>query len=146
MIPLHVRKIWVWRIISVGLNLRRKPGVGTPPITFDNSYTNPLLFEAGKLGGSLEVKLYARSSNSLSESLTNCHLTAVDSAGLDESTWFSFALDVSGGAGVYSPTLDFEIPLGAELPIWIRVDVPANVEFGAKRDVKLRVAYISSEV
>lgn len=118
---------------------------GQGQITTDNSFTNPILFEAAPVGGVIEGRFYLKMENSNIEYLTEGVLYAVDTTETDESSWFQFAPDESGGAGVYADTFEFEIPLGAEVPVWIKVTVPAGTSPEPKDDVRITASYIQHE-
>jgi hypothetical protein len=84
--------------------------------------------------------------NPSSQYLTNGRLYALDAAGADESDWFSFAADENGGPGEYEDEFLFEIPLGAEIPVWVRLTVPDGIEVEPKDDIKVSASYIEFEV
>lgn len=115
-------------------------------ISSDNTYTNPVVWETSPAGGVLEKKYYLRMENGNVEYLTNGRLYAVDVSGEDESGWFSFAPDEAGGPGIYSTEFLFEIPLGAEVPVWIRVELPSGLETEPKDDVRIAASYIQHEI
>jgi hypothetical protein len=111
------------------------------PISKDGSYSNPVLWEVGENGGVLERKFYLRMDEE-GESLTDGELFAIDASGTDESEWYSFAPDSNGGPGTYSDIFNFEIPLGAEVQVWIKVEVPEAIEVEPKDDLKIAATYI----
>ena len=118
---------------------------GGGQISDDNTFSNPVVWESSQLGGIVEGKYYLKMENPDVESLTGGTLYAVDSAGVDESFWFSFAPDEAGGAGEYASQFAFEIPLGSEVPVWIRVDIPSGIELEPKDDVRIAASYIMHE-
>lgn len=124
----------------MGLGLYKLQG-GLGAISKDFTYSNPVIWEVGTHGGILEGKFYLRVEDSLNQALTNGKIFAVDTSGADESFWYSFALD-DGGPSTYVDVLDFEIPLGSEVPIWIRVQVPEALEIEPKDDVRIAATYI----
>lgn len=118
---------------------------GQGQISTDGTFSNAVLWEVATDGGILETRYYLKMENSSTEYLTQGTLYAVDAAGTDESGWFSFAPDESGGPGVYDSTFEFEIPLGSEVPVWIRVMVPSGIEAEPKDDVRVTASYILHE-
>lgn len=115
---------------------------GQGQISSDGSFNNPILWEASINGGVLEARYYLKMENANVEYLTSGTLYAVDAAGPDESSWFSFAPDEAGGPGEYSDTFEFELPLGSEMPVWIRVEIPSGIENEPKDDVLVTASYI----
>lgn len=107
----------------------------------DLSYSNPILWAASSQGGVLEAKYFLRMENS-NEYCTAGKIFAVDTAGEDESSWFSFAPDEAGGPGSYQDSMEFEIPLGGEVPVWIRVSLPDGIEQEPKDDIKVTATYL----
>lgn len=115
---------------------------GQAPISSDGTFTSPIVWEASTVGGVLEARYYLKMENANVEYLTSGTLYAVDAAGPDESGWFSFAADEAGGPGEYSDTFEFELPLGSEMPVWIRVEIPDGIEVEPKDDVLVTASYI----
>ena len=120
-----------------------KESDGVGPISYDNTYSNPILYEVSPDGGILEKRYYIRMENQLTQYATNCRIYAIDASGTDDTDWFSFAPDgPEGGPGTYSSEYNFIVPLGAEIPIWIRVTVPDGLEIEPKDDVSIAIDYI----
>lgn len=125
----------------MGLGIYKLSG-GSGAISTDLTFSNPIVFFASSSGGVVEAKYFLRMENANIEYLTNGRLYAVDSSGQDESGWFSFARDEDGGPGEYTSELLFDIPLGSEIPIWIRVMIPSALEQEPKDDIRVTAAYI----
>jgi hypothetical protein len=119
---------------------------GLGEISDDNTYSNPVVWETAPAGGILEGKYYLRMENPLNEYLTEGRMYSVDVSGTDESGWFEFAEDDAGGAGEYGPEFEFEIPLGSEIQVWIKLTVPSGIEIEPKDDVRLAASYIGHEI
>lgn len=115
---------------------------GLGAISKDESYTNPFLFSMAQEGGTLEQRFYFRSDDSLNESFTDCRIYATDSSLPDESFWVEFAPDENGSAGLYDSEYNFTLPIGQELPFWLRLDVPSGQPQQIKVDVKIQVTYV----
>lgn len=119
---------------------------GVGEISQNETFTNPITFEVGVAGGIVEQRLYLRSPNPNTESFTDGKIYARDNASFDDSQWVSFANDFNGSAGAYVPVLDFEIGVGEELPIWIKVDIPSAQIRGTKSDIGIITEYITVPV
>lgn len=115
---------------------------GVSAISKDGSYTNPFQFSMSQDGGILEQRFYLRSDNTYNESFESGILFATDSALPDETFWIEFAHDENGGAGIYGPQLDFVLPVGQELPFWLKIDVPGGQEQQIKVDLKIQATYV----
>ena len=124
-----------------------KQSSGNSPVSNDDSYSNPLYYEVSPEGGILEQRHFVRMENQLTEYASNCKIYAIDSSGTDESSWFNFAPDgPEGGPGEYDTEYEFIVPLGAEIPIWIRVSLPEGLEVDPKDDIKVAIDYIEHNV
>lgn len=124
----------------MALGLYKGPG-GVGEISYDGTYSNPILWEVSERGGTLQAKFYLRMQN-LNEYCTEGRLFAVDSSGDDETDWYEFAPDVGGSPGTYASEFLFEIPLGSEVPVWIMVHVPGELEIAPKDDIRVAATYI----
>lgn len=122
-------------------------GVGDV-ISDSGSLTNPILWEASQQGGILERRFWLRSDNTFNERFENVRIYAQDANYPSEAGWFTFALDSgSDSPGTYQTSLSgLTVESGLELPIWINVDIPANLELGAKTDIKILVDYTQLDV
>lgn len=128
----------------MGVRLFKASG-GQGEISFDGSFTNPILWEVSQQGGILERKYFVRMESLLDEYATDCRIYATDGVDEDETSWVTFAFEENGGPGEYQSELNFHIPLGSEIPVWIRTEVPEAVTLGAKTDVKVEISYIRHE-
>lgn len=118
-------------------------GIGA--ISQGGSLTTPLTFSISPTGGTLEQRLYMRSDQPILEGFNDGRIYAVDGTLPDESVWISFAQDENGAAGQYLPVLDFTIPVGQELPFWIRLNVPSGQEIQTKTDISIKTEYVTVE-
>ena len=129
----------------MGIAIYKEQG-GVGPISYDSSFSNPILWEVAQKGGILEHKYWVKMEDINGEYATNCLIYAVDSEGDDDTSWMQFARDDNGGAGEYVDQLQFDVPLGSEIPIWIKVDAPTGVDLGPKTDLKVEISYIRHQV
>lgn len=118
---------------------RQSGGIGQ--ISTNDSYAAPLAFSISQDGAILEQRIYLRSDNPLIEGFADGQIFARDAQEPEEAWWITFADDVNGAAGSYQTTLDFTIPVGQELPIWIKIDIPGGQEQGLKTDIKIITTY-----
>jgi hypothetical protein len=125
----------------MSLNIYENSG-GISAISKDGTYTNPFSFFMSQEGGIMEQRFYLRAENPPEEAFEDGLIYATDSTAPDERFWIQFAPDVNGSAGVYADTYEFTVPLGQELPFWIKVNVPSGQEQGIKTDVKIQVSYV----
>jgi hypothetical protein len=127
------------------LQLYKNSG-GQGAISFDGTFSNAILIDAGLQGSTTELRYFLRSDNPMGESFPSVTLFSRDATTPDESGWITFAPDVNGSAGTYGPTLTVSIGLGQEVPIWIRANIPAGVAMGNKTDISIVGSYITSSV
>ena len=125
----------------MSLNIYENSG-GQTPISKDATYTNPFLYSISQDGGVAEQRFYFRSDDPFNEAFEDCVIFSIDSSNPDESFWFEFAPDVNGAAGTYASDYHFTVPVGQELPFWIKIDVPGGQEQQIKVDVKIQVTYV----
>src|SRR5688572_7895440 len=116
------------------------------PKSKDGSYSNPLVYNVAAAGGTIERLMYLRSDDYLNEQLTDCMIRAEDSTAPNEASWFQFAPDINGAPGTYSSSYSFDLDIGDELPLWIKLTVPANQGPVVKTDVKIKLSWINSEI
>lgn len=115
---------------------------GQAAFSNDHTFSNPILWESSTGGGVLEQRVYLRMEDANTQYLTEGRLFAIDSSGIDESGWFSFAPDEGGGPGTYESEFLFEIPLGSEIPVWIRVEIPEALEEEPKDDIRISATWL----
>lgn len=118
-------------------------GIGA--VSQNDTFTNPLVFEASQSGGILEQRLYLRSDNPPSEAFEDGVIFAQDSSLPDEAGWVSFAEDNNGAPDLYFPTMNFTIPVNQELPFWIKVDIPTGQEIQIKTEIGIYTDYVTVE-
>lgn len=119
---------------------------GVGQVSQNGELTNPLIFSVSQQeGGILEQRLYLRSDNPLVEGFEDGRIYARDATLPDESVWITFAPDVNGAAGDYASSMTFSIPIGQELPFWIRLDVPEAQEIQVKTDISIVTDYVTVE-
>jgi len=118
---------------------------GASPFTFDGTYTNAVTWVVTPAGGVLTAKYWLSMEDPNAEYCTGGNLYATDAEGNDESSWFTFAPDENGEPGEFASSLEFELDLGEEIPVWIRVTVPEGVEEDARTDISISMSYIRLE-
>lgn len=123
-----------------------KSSNGVSPVSQNEEFTNPVIFEVGVEGGIVEQRVYLRSDNPGIEFFTDGKIYAQDNIGFDDAQWVTFANDFNGSAGEYVSILDFEIELNQELPIWVKVDIPGAQIRGTKTDIDIITECIRVDV
>lgn len=118
---------------------------GLGGISQNGEMSNPITFSVSQQGAILEQRFYLRSDNPYVEGFEDGIIYAKDSTLPDESAWVQFAPDVNGAAGPYATTMNFTIPVGQELPFWIKVDVPEAQEIQIKTDISIVTDYVTVE-
>lgn len=125
----------------MGLGLFKLTG-GAGAFSKDHTFSNPVLWESSPTGGVLEARYFLRMEDANVEYCTSGKLFAVDESGTDESGWMDFAPDNGGLSGTYDSIFDFEIPLGSEVKVWVRITVPQALEVEPKDDIRIAATYI----
>lgn len=123
-----------------------KSSGGLGAISQNGELTNPLIFSVSQEDGAiLEQRLYLRADNPSIEGFEDGIIYVRDATLPDESSWVMFAPDVNGAAGKYVAAMQFVIPVGQELPFWIKVQVPQAQEVQVKTDLSIVTDYVTVE-
>lgn len=111
-------------------------------VSYDDSLSNPIVWESTQKGGVLEHRLYVRNDDS-GISSTDITIEALYSTENSDYATFLFANDVGGSPDDYVEKLEIEsIPEGEEKVIWIKATIDQAVEIGLKSDIKINVKAI----
>jgi hypothetical protein len=129
----------------MGVKMTRLPN-GQAEFSYDGTFTNPVTWAVTPAGGRLEIQYYLSMDDPSQEYCVEGRLYATDSSGADESSWFSFAPDVDGSPGTWASEMEFEIAVDEEVPFWVRLDAPANIDEDTRDDISLALSYIRLEV
>ena len=127
--------------LTINLYLYRALSTLGAPISSDGSYSNPITWAVGQNGGTIEQRMVVKSDESGTEFFPIVKIFARDSVSPDESGWFQFAMDENGGAGIYSDSIEFDVPLNDQRIIWIKGAIPEAVPRGTKSDIGIVVQY-----
>lgn len=114
-------------------------GIGA--ITDDETFVNPIAWSASSSGATIEQMYYLRMNSPSSEYLSDGVLYCTDIEGTDESGWVSFAADLSGVPDTYDSTFLFSLALDEELPVWIKIEIPAAWTPNPKYDLRIACDY-----
>lgn len=111
-------------------------------ISTGGAMTSPILVEGTQDGAVVERRLFLAMTDP-TESASDIVVSSEDLTSPDESGWVEFSLESGGVANSYSSSINIaSLPVGQELPFWIRVTIPQAEPLGFKDDITIKTEYV----